>query len=435
MLKVYLIPILFLFGIVTNGIGQDIIKTTQIGLDTAKHNNILTIKSHAGYSSNNLNAHFINACLLSKNLSENLRQNTENRLREKNILFADINFKMRYSHISDDSIPTTTYIEFSHQKLFGARFHKNVFHLLFFGNKDFAGKTVNISPTRLSYLNYNKMTLGTIYHSKNHTLSVGFGVIQSDNYFSLKTDNATLSTHPEGNSLDITHSSHVIFSDSSTHGNYTMNGIGFCFDFSISKQLANNSKLDLTINNIGFISYNSKTYHYKNTNTIHFEGLVLNDLQNLSADNYLNSKIDSTIEAYTNGHFFDNHITVAPIETVISYQKPVFNNKIFHIGAFYTYFTGNLPAIFLAITFKTEKIGFISPMANFSTNILNSLRIGAVSPMSFIIGNRYLSLGCNWQIPLFKSGNLTIQTKYINGFILSKYHGSQSIFINYNYYF
>ena len=108
--------------------------------------------------SNSLSNKFVYAVFTNKFIDNNLKKT--NAISNANNYFNSINFQLYYkSHFKNKS-GLGYLISLSDHYYTNIRFSRDYFNFLFYGNKEFAGKTADLSGFKLNFIKYQKLRFG-----------------------------------------------------------------------------------------------------------------------------------------------------------------------------------------------------------------------------------------------------------------------------------
>lgn len=196
-------------------------------------------------------------------------------------------------------------------EFFNSTFSDDFFTMVFFGNKPFQGKTANIGGTTINHFKFQEVKLGLIWDKIDTTAQVGFSIsyLKGQSLFQVNTGTSSIYTAADASEIYL--NMHGSFTTSDTAKNKrdltAFNGHGasaeFFADMPYDGKLGP-SKFYLSVNNLGFIHWNSKTLNLNSDTNYIFSGATINNLfavsdtaiKELSKDSLAQNFIVSTKE-------------------------------------------------------------------------------------------------------------------------------------------
>ncbi len=162
-------------------------------------------------------------------------------------------------------------------------FNRDLYKTIYRGNKSFAGQSVDIGPLVGGYQSWQKFGVGIF--NKNHLSSLSISLVAGQQYQSLIVDNAKLYTSNTGDSLSLSYMGDYMRSDSLRKGFANGSGLGLALDFNYNIPLPEQKGLiSISIQDIGFISWNKQSRTYKFDSLTKWTGLEANNLFKLDND-------------------------------------------------------------------------------------------------------------------------------------------------------
>jgi len=241
--------------------------------------------------SNSINNHFVSDVYNSRFLDE--YNKNSNYLKGKNILGSDL-FIGAYVAVMPDSMLGSTNlgyrIGFGTRQFRSVRFSDDLYNLVFFGNKDYAGKTVNFDNTKFNLINFQELQFGFFkdYHDNEINIRGYFGinVLNGQQLQKLNVTKGSLYTADDGEFLDLDTKFKYYSSDMSHKKFGDINGMGLSCDAYLRIEDIK-SKITFTFSSqdLGYIVWTKKSYEASIDTTIHFDGVEVNNVLTLGQSN------------------------------------------------------------------------------------------------------------------------------------------------------
>lgn len=259
----------------------------------------------AQLNSNSLSADFISKFYKGGYISNELKDGVLEQIKNKNRLGADLNtgvfaaFKLdSLFHRKDFSI----FISIKDRQHFDCAFSADLYKVGLYGNAGFAGNTAYFDGFNLSLLRYQQFQIG-LFSSKLDSAArwgVGISFLKGEQYASIYAKKASLYTSEDGQFIDFNTSMQVAQSDTSKKGLGAFNGYGASVDIFFEapfKTKFGDSKLSVSVADIGLIHFNSQTLYLNQDSLFHFEGFAINSIYDLQDSTLSNTSQDSIINS------------------------------------------------------------------------------------------------------------------------------------------
>lgn len=189
----------------------------------------------------------------------------------------------------------------NHQQFFNASVTEDTYKLMFYGNKQFQGKSANLGQSEINAYAFQEFKLGFLIDQVDTTRAImGMNVayLKGQNFYRLRTNNTDLYTAADASYIDFTTNASLSISDTASKKWTDFNGNGMSAEFFAEtpyKSRLGPSKFFLSVSNLGFIRWSSNTLNYKTDSTFVFSGVHINDVFDLQ-DSTLNAiSLDSIL--------------------------------------------------------------------------------------------------------------------------------------------
>jgi len=173
---------------------------------------------------------------------------------------------------------------------FNAKFSKDLFELVFRGNKQFVDKHAEIGPLAINFFDYQNLFLG-VQKNINSKFIIGGGLsfIRGGQFNTLRIDRGSLYTAPDGSYLDFDMKFKLAFSESENF--FTSNGMGLAANWNASI-IQEKSRINFEIRDLGFIRW-SNLRTYEGDSVYRYEGIEVNNVLTFSDSIFSQIKADS----------------------------------------------------------------------------------------------------------------------------------------------
>ncbi len=332
--------------------------------ENAKHN------TSAGYNldinSTTITNEFVNSFLNNKPIDDPLKNRIEKELTDSNNrIGGEMSYYINFTHFPDTLFKAANlgyYVGFKYEMIGNANFSGDLFNLIFNGNREFAGKTADISNSGLNYLRYKQLNFGLIKkYYKNEfkqTISFGIGLNTGLEHLRISVDKGELFTAETGEYIDLNTKYSVYRSDSTTRkktGTYGMN-ISISADFSYTIETPKKNIFQFSIDDIGYIKWRDSSWCFTKDTSMHFEGWEIDDILDINGSLFNGSSVDSII----NKHFYDTksytYYSMLPVKINLSYFLNADSYYKFLFGIKHILYANYRPMIYIK--------GFLYPGKN-----------------------------------------------------------------------
>ena len=183
------------------------------------------------------------------------------------------------------------------------KFSNDLFYLVFYGNKRFAGETARLGNFSVNYFRYQQFCFGWKWLGDKHHGSYGFAfsMLNGEKNLSINSSKANLFTAADGSYIDFLIDMKIQQTDNAHQKYFSQNGIGLSADLFYEMPFVFWNKLGLVrmdIKDLGFINWNSRSSNYDINSSLHFDGVSVNKLFALDSTVF-SSKMDSLIKQST----------------------------------------------------------------------------------------------------------------------------------------
>jgi len=297
------------------------------------------------------------------------------------------------------------------------RFPPNLFELAFYGNKRFAGDTAFLGDFELNFLRYQEFQLGLITNNgKGRTLGLGLSVIKGEENWQIEVPNTTFFTSETGEFLEVSSQASILRTDTNNRGQTAVNGLGASVNFFYKSHftLLEHDRLglgtiDFEVNNLGWISWNDQSIGYEIDTTYQFEGIVIDNLQELNDSILQASSPDTLLDDLREKQNRQKYRTTLP--TTFSLRIAQEHSKGFSLalGAIVRLQANYAPYLFLSETYRVNRLLSVQGSAGYG-------------------GYGRWNAGVQCQL---NPGNfrILIGTRHLNGWIAPKEYAGGSLYL------
>ncbi|HEY8401238.1 MAG TPA: DUF5723 family protein [Cytophagaceae bacterium] len=246
----------------------------------------------------------------------------------------------------------------SYREHLHAGFTQDFFKLVFEGNKQFAGKTAELSPLKINYFDYIKFNVLGFKEINNLKIGAGLSYLRGGNYNSLLINRGALFTEQNGSYLDLDLDLRLAFSERESGLIPSSNGHGMAADLYFTYNL-NNNYINVQVNDLGFINWKGLTV-VEIDSSYHYSGKAIDDILTLDESVFTDLSADSLSEEFrvkkqTKGltYFIPGNVHINYVATISEKLKIVAGANYYlsaaHIPKIYIKSVHNLSESFIVI--------------------------------------------------------------------------------------
>ena len=256
-----------------------------------------------GINAQSLTTEFYKPWYQGGEITEAIQDGVKDRLGFTNLAGADLNYGVYYNTRIDSFCggrQAYFFVDFSDRQHLNLEFSNDFFNLAFDGNKPFEGDSVQLADLSLNQYRYQYLKAGIAMPGNRFSWAAALGFIKGEKLQQFNIENAGFYTAPYGTELTLDLDLEQFQSDSDNTGVGAFNGWGMGSDLMFQYTQSDWGTIRFEVRDLGFISWNDKTYGTEIDSSYRWEGLVVNDLTDLTDSIYLDNVADSLRDAYTN---------------------------------------------------------------------------------------------------------------------------------------
>jgi hypothetical protein len=344
----------------------------------------LALQSSYYYGSNQITNEFISSLYQGMFIDSSLKKAVYEGLSEKNKLGGEFNFsisgklKPHYKTAAAAVSSRTSYwVKAGGRDLAAFTFSDDLFKLIFDGNSQYAGQSIDLGNSNLTSLQYQYIGFGiekgfsmlTEDGEKNEdeysVYGAGISFIKGSDHIQMKMDKAILYTQEDGEYIDLDLIYDLKQSDTG-HTNYAaFNGFGAGIDMYYRIFTKNKSQLSLSISDVGFIRWDNNSLQSSSDTTYHFEGIEITNIFELldttaSEQNFEDTLVNEFIPQTQK----KSYTSILPAQLHLHYIMPIGATKFFVSGGIkYMYMPGFPPKFYVGCEWYSKSFDVITSVA------------------------------------------------------------------------
>lgn len=252
--------------------------------------------------SNSINNHFARAVFNSEFLDDHIKNS--NYLKGKNILATDL-FAGAYIAVKPDSLLGSKNlgyrIGYGSRQFRSVRFTDDLYNIIFFGNKEFAGKSANFNNTRFYLIDFQEIQLG-LFKDFNDTKTkvrayFGLNILKGQQLQKLNLVEGSFFTAEDGGFVDLDAKYYYYSSDLSHKKYFDFNGIGLSCDAYLSiEDVASKTTFTFASKDLGYMVWNNNSFLARMDTSYHFEGVDITNILDMGQANVHGLSQDSMLQ-------------------------------------------------------------------------------------------------------------------------------------------
>jgi hypothetical protein len=255
-------------------------------------------------NSNSLTNAFLTKFYTGGYINDDLKNSVLDRVKNQNRVGADLNYGV-YAAFKLDSLfhkkNLSLFFGVHNREHFDASFSKDLYTVGFYGNSQYAGKTANFDNFNLNFIKYQQIQIG-IFSSKLDSAArwgIGVSFLTGEQYATILAKKAELFTSADGQYINFNTSMEVAQSDTAHKSLGAFNGYGASVDIYFEapfKTRFGNSKLRVSVADIGVIQFNKKSLYLNQDSLFHYSGITVNSIYDLQSSSLGHTTKDSIIK-------------------------------------------------------------------------------------------------------------------------------------------
>ncbi len=380
----------------------------------------MEIEVSGGYYANSsaLTSEFFNAFYLKQFIDDDMKQRVVNRLGYSNRFGADADLGITCTFARDSLFKikkASWFVAVREREHLDMVFSRDLFDLVFYGNKKYAGQKLDLGSFRLNQLQYQQFQIGLSRpaDTANGGWSIGVSLLKGQNHFSAVVPQAEFYTSPDGRYIDLNAQYEVHASDTAHKKLAAFNGIGTSTDLGYDipyNTFYSEGIFSVQLLDFGFIAWNSNSMHMAKDTSYHFDGINLNNIFQLKDSVLPSSNPDSVIKrnlAYTKG----GYVTMLPATFSVHMTGYYGKNLSIEKGINYRMFANSRPYYYIDVAYN------IRPKVQAS----GILAYGGYGKFNF---------GASLEVQFLKHYRLNIDSYYLGGYVFPKRSTGQGVTVS-----
>jgi len=389
----------------------------QISITSKSYDQFYGLNFDYDGGSNHLNNKMLFKFGLGGFIDNSLKQTNKDRLKTKNIIgqSSDLSIYYRQENRQIWGIKKVDfYIALEWHNLLEAEYNPELYNLIFYGNKDNAGSSVDLSSIHIQSLNYYQIKGGLNKIFGNSKIGFNLSFNLGNDYSAASFNNAQFYTSDTGDSLALEGDINYNYQSLNGLTPVAIKGYGAGLDILYVYDNPRLFKLEAKIENFGFILWKDNMEFQRNKPII-WEGLEVENLLQMPDHLMQKSPTDSLKSFVSSQSKSVEYRSYTPINVEVKFKKMLVKDKIEAMAVVrYKHFSNYRPMVLLQSNFLLNKQISLSPNVSFG-------------------GYTGFNIGFEFEYKLNNISKLQIGTKYLSGYILQNSFSGFGGFITFTY--
>jgi hypothetical protein len=234
------------------------------------------ISLNGGFSINStsINTDQLGEFIYSSTLDDDTKKSILSKVNSENRLGYGLDIGFTYKLKKNDHLNYVLGIY--HKDIASISFSKSFANIALYGNKMYAGSTVDLAPINITNITYQQMYFGLEQKKANRILGFGISILNGTNYKQLNIEKAKIYTQIDGEYIDFDTDFEVRYNNNSKPNN----GLGLSTSLAYKFFSAKHNLL-INLSDLGFIKYND-LLTYGTNKKYNFEGIGIADIFNFN---------------------------------------------------------------------------------------------------------------------------------------------------------
>ena len=413
--NIKIVAVFFLLTLPFVGFSQQKVELHQRDFDQ-----IYGLEFYFDGGSNSLNNKLLSMMSFGGFVDDKLKDDNLKRMKDKNLFGKNFDLKIYYEQKNRKLLGKKRMgfqAAFEWHNLQEFTFNKELYGLVFYGNKSTAGRPVDISATAFNSLNYYQLKAGLNRISKSKYSEYGFNIALNlgNNYNAATFDNTTFYTSPSGDSVVLEGNINYLYRNLNGLPPFQINGLGAALDLFYSYDNPRLFKLSVKALNFGFIRWNKNSKQFIQSEPVVWQGLEVPNLLQMPDPVFDKSGSDS-LKEYVEAHGKSAvYHSFTPATLAFEISRFFTEDKMEGVLKFdYRFFSFYRPMVLLQANFYLKDKFVLSPNVSYG-------------------GWTNFNFGFEFRYKISDYGRLDIGTKYLGGYLFQKNFSGFGGFITFTY--
>lgn len=269
--------------------------------------------------------------------------------------------------------PWTWRLGLAHRTMLGIRFAPDAYRVAFFGNAAFENDIAELGPSAFTQLSYQRIAFGG---GRPGVWHLQLGLVNGMRLDAADIPKADLYTANDGEFLEVDLQGRYWRTDTATAPGVAHQGLGLSLSGEwtfLRWGKGDRNKVTVTVDDLGFIAWNAQSLHHRSDQTVHYDGIHVDDILDLDGLVIGRQELQDTL-----GLSFEKAAFLRPLPgrvTLSAAWGPGVELKRYEAVVDWRYLPGYLPWACVVRRFRLMHPGFV-PELQMSYGGFGSLRVG-----------------------------------------------------------
>ncbi len=388
--------IVLVISLSTNLRAQDSTTTTEI---TKLKTHKLTLDLQVDASSNSITNSFAKPFLFGGFIDSEMKSQVINALKGKNLVGFFYDWGVEFRANSKKYPRNNFFVSYEMFNLQQITFDSSLFKLVFQGNSQFAGSSIELQNTGYLHESFQSIKFGFGRKSSGgkNSFDISLGIILANKIDDINFENSSFYTSSIGDSLILRgNATRLVSGQNNCLG---VNGVGASVSARYSLKIDDKKEVDFSISNLGLVRWSSKTSYFYQPSDFVYSGFEVENIFEMS-DSILKVDFNDSLQSYLNSNSTTKTVVRRSTAIVkLKYTHSFIKDKLYVFLGFDD---------FIFTDYKLKTILGLKYFINKSVDIQPFLSVGGYSNMSFGV-----AFGLKLKSQLEIKGNIN----YIDGLV------------------
>jgi hypothetical protein len=325
--------------------------------------NELRLNAETRYNSNAVTNELLSSYINGDFITNDLKDKSKDRLNDMNSLglFNEATADMLFYTKKDNQLKPKFYYSFGlkTKSYTSIDFRDDFYSIYFYGNKQFAGESIEMKDMGFYSVNFHQIRLGIEkpfekFGMKHKAwITLGFNIGQ--NYFRANINEGNFYIHPKGEELLLTLDMDLARTDTSELKLLNFTGYGASVNLVYDLEINERNHVQLIANDLGFIAWNKESFKFNRDSTYSYTGWQVENIFDTENEIFERFSTDTLTNEYALDDKKKSFIATTPLDFQFSYKNQ-FSKKLSATVSFRKFvFTSYKPLYRLKIGYQIHK--------------------------------------------------------------------------------
>lgn len=381
---------------------------------------LLSIEGGYNINSNTLTNELYNTVYTGGYIDNQIKERAYRNLKSSNRSGGDLNYGFSFYFKPDSLFKKKNNLGFSVSIKDRIHFHSvfsdDLLKLVLSGNSEFIGRSAFFNNTQLGYLHYQQIKFNFFRNKENLWINGAISYLKGQDFINLNINRGELFTKDDISQIYLNTAYNFQMPDTTKGAKKTgkFNGHGTSIDFCFTEKLNHShSRINLEINDLGFIRWNKNSLSADVDTSFTFGGVRLNNILQLNDSNVTGLSQDSIKHSFL-PYEKKSMTTILPAWIHLGIVYDIGKKSMLSLGIKYRINAGFKPLYYVSYDYSFNR--FIKTGINLSYG-----------------GYGRMNTGIQVRTVIFKKAEMILHVNNFMGFIFPKKTFGQGLFLSLKY--